>query len=144
MKILRGRRQKKGNKIYESRVCVSIFLTSLDPPHKFDNLVNTQFSTSPDKSLHGHQVSSIVECVHYFILNKTILLYMEIYHHYFYPHICTHKHTHTHTHTYVHICMCVCVCIYIYIYIFIYLSYIWKSIQRYELSNIISLHTIHL
>jgi hypothetical protein len=53
MKILRVRRQKKENKIYESRVLVSIFLTSLDPPREYGKLVNTQFNTSPDKSLHG-------------------------------------------------------------------------------------------
>ena len=64
MKILRVRRQKKENKIYESRVFVSIFLTSLDPARKFDMLVNTQLNTSPDKSLHGHQVSSKIDCVH--------------------------------------------------------------------------------
>ena len=162
MKILRVRRQKKENKIYESRVFVSIFLTSLDPPRKYDKLVKTQLNTSPDKSLQVYQVSSKIECVHYFKLNKNILLYMKyintIIPTYMHTHTHTHAHTHTHTrahtharaharthtHTHKHIYIYIYIYTYLFIYLFIYLSYMWKSIQRCELSNIISLHKIHM
>jgi len=200
MKILRVRRQKKENKIYESRVFVSIFLTSLDPPRKYDKLVKTQLNTSPDKSLQVYQVSSKIECVHYFKLNKNILLYMKYIntiiptymhthththahtrthththththahthtHTHTHAHTRTHTHTHTHTHahththtrahtharaharththTHKHIYIYIYIYTYLFIYLFIYLSYMWKSIQRCELSNIISLHKIHM
>jgi hypothetical protein len=136
MKILRVRRQKKENKIYESRVFVSIFLTSLDPPRKYDKLVKTQLKTSPFKSLQVYQVSSKIECVHYFKLNKNILFYMKYintiiptYMHththarahthtrtHTHAHTRTHAHTHTRTHTHTH----TNIYIYIYTYLFIY------------------------
>ena len=106
MKILRVRRQKKENKIYESRVFVSIFLTSLDPPRKYDKLVKTQLNTSPDKSLQVYQVSSKIECVHYFKLNKNILLYMKYINTIIPTYMHTHTHTHAHTRTHT-VCLCV-------------------------------------
>ena len=105
MKILRVFRQKKENKIYESRVFVSIFLTSLDPPREFGNLVNTQFNASPDKSLHGHQVTTKIECVLLYIKQIYFTSHGNISPPFLptYKYTHAHTHTHTHTHTYIYI-----------------------------------------
>jgi len=110
MKILRVRRQKKENKIYESRVFVSIFLTSLDTPRESGKLVNTNFNNSPDKSLHGHQVSTKIECMCYFTLKNLF---------YFTWKYTTNTQLQVHTRIHTHTCILVYIHIYMYIYLFI-------------------------